>query len=122
METIGDLESKISEVSGINCNHLVMLLKHEVFSRTYGSQYRTEVYNPLFRKPKIIEDGPKLDETTIIYIEQGDIKQKSELCKWHQEFNKEFDKMYLNVVFEETKKQIEVKKSYTFLELKQLIS
>ncbi len=44
---------------------------------------RSEVYNLNFRKSRVIEEGPKLDDSTVLYIEVGDTKDKNENFRWH---------------------------------------
>ena len=55
---------------------------------------------------KLVEEGPKLESfssssesltTGILYVEEGDTKDKNENFKWHREFNKALDQIYLNV-------------------------
>jgi hypothetical protein len=55
---------------------------------------------------KLVEEGPKLESfasssesltTGILYAEEGDTKDKNENFKWHCEFNKAMDQIYLNV-------------------------
>jgi hypothetical protein len=54
-----------------------------------------------------------------LFAEEGDTKDKNENFKWHYEFNKEFDKLYLNLNDPNNpedltfKNKIEVKKSMT---------
>jgi len=47
-----------------------------------------------------VEEGPKLESfssssesltTGILYVEEGDTKDKNENFKWHREFNKALD-------------------------------
>jgi hypothetical protein len=101
-ETIGDLERKVADSLGVlTAENLVVLLRHETFvSAKTGSSVRSEVYNLSWRKVKIIDEGPKLDSFSdmqfsvtqgILYVEEGDCKDKADQFKWHKEFNKAFD-------------------------------
>lgn len=87
----------------------MILLRHEPFvSAKTGSAtgVRCEVYNLSWRMSKLVEEGPKLESfssssdsltTGILYVEEGDTKDKNENFKWHREFNKALDQIYLNV-------------------------
>lgn len=65
---------------GIPESKLVVLLKIQ-FSR--NASVRSEVYNINWRKSKKIEEGPRLDDQSILFIEEGDTKDKNENFKWH---------------------------------------
>lgn len=56
-----------------------------------STSVKSEVYNLSWRKSRRIEEGPRVDDQTILYVEEGDTKDKNENFKWHVEFNKEFD-------------------------------
>lgn len=81
-----------------------------------------------WRRPKKIEDASKFDQGVTLYIEEGDIKEKMETFKWHQEFMKELDKIVLNMndpTIDPTATvfavRIEMRKHNTLLELKEKI-
>jgi hypothetical protein len=53
---------------------------------------------------KTVDEGPKLESFSassdsvtqgFIYVELGETNGKSESFKWHQEFNKQYDSIYL---------------------------
>jgi hypothetical protein len=53
---------------------------------------------------KLVEEGPRLDSYTahsvttgVLYVEEGDTKDKPDLFKWHQAFNRPFD--VINLAF-----------------------
>jgi hypothetical protein len=69
-----------------------------------------------------------VDDDTILFIETGDTKDKNENFKWHKEFNKEYEKLYLliNDPLKDPEAKIfntkvEIKRSNTLLELKEKI-
>jgi hypothetical protein len=86
---------------------LVIILRHEPFvSSKKGSatSVRSEVYNLTWRLSKTVDEGPRLESFSphsesltsgILYVEEGDIKDKMENFNWHKEFNKAFDTMFL---------------------------
>ncbi len=54
----------------------------------------------------MIEEGPKLESFAshsesltqgVLYVEEGDTKDKNENFLWHKEFNKALDHIYLSV-------------------------
>jgi len=85
---------------------LVIILRHESFvSAKKGSatRVRSEVYNLNWRFSKTIDEGPRLDsfsphsESGVLYVEEGDTKDKIENYNWHKEFNKAFDNIYFKL-------------------------
>jgi hypothetical protein len=44
---------------------------------------KSEVYNLNWRRPKAIEEGPRIDDQTVLFVEEGDTKDKNENFKWH---------------------------------------
>lgn len=103
-DTIRDATDKIGTALGYpSTTPFVVLLRHEAFvSAKTGSAtgVRSEVYNLTWRMSKLVEEGPKLESFSsssesltqgILYVEQGDTKDKNENFKWHQEFNKAMD-------------------------------
>jgi hypothetical protein len=65
---------------------------------------RSEVYNLNWRFSKTIDEGPRLDSFSphnesgvILYVEEGDTKDKMENYNWHKEFNKAFDNIYFKL-------------------------
>ncbi len=40
-------------------------------------------------------EGPKIDQDTILFVEEGDTKDKNENFRWHQEFNKVYENINL---------------------------
>jgi hypothetical protein len=60
---------------GIPIDRLVVFLRHE---HIYNNSIRAEIYNIDWRKPKKIDDASKIDHGTILYIEEGDPKEKIE--------------------------------------------
>ena len=96
LESIYDLELKVAETFHIPLNKVVMLLKIQ-FGNAKNATVKTEVLNLNWRKSKPVQDGPRLENYTVIYVEEGDTKDKNEHFKWHQEFNKEFGKLTLLV-------------------------
>lgn len=40
-----------------------------------------------------IEDAAKLDHGTILYVEEGEPKQKLDMFNWHKEFVKEQERL-----------------------------
>ena len=94
-----------------------------------SNQVKSEVYYLNWRKSRAIEEGPRLVEQSVLFVEQGDTKDKPENFKWHREFNKEFDKLYLFINNplsaqnpDEFKTQVQIKKSDTLIDLKHQIS
>jgi hypothetical protein len=87
----------------------VILLRHEAFiSAKVGSKtsVRSEVYNLTWRLSKLIEEGPRLESFSaysdsltqgVLYVEEGDTKDKSDNFKWHKEFNKAYDVINLSI-------------------------
>jgi hypothetical protein len=82
----------------------VIILRHESFvSAKIGSatSVRSEVYNLNWRFSKTIDEGPRLDSFsesgTVLYVEEGDTKDKIENYNWHKEFNKAFDNIYFKL-------------------------
>jgi hypothetical protein len=95
-DTIRDACDKIGTALGYPpSTQFVVLLRHEPFvSAKTGSAtgVRCEVYNLSWRMSKLVEEGPKLESfasggesltTGILYVEEGDTKDKSENFKWH---------------------------------------
>ena len=86
---------------------MVIILRHESFvSAKKGSatRVRSEVYNLNWRFIKTIDEGPRLDSFSphsesgaILYVEEGDTKDKIENYNWHKEFNKAFDNIYFKL-------------------------
>jgi hypothetical protein len=122
--SVAELEHILAEMYGIPEDRLIILLRHI----SYNNSIKGEIYNMGWRKPKKIEDSFKLEQGVILYIEEGDIKDKMESFKWNQEFMKELDKLVLNIndptvdptgsVFAV---RLEMKKHNTLLELKERI-
>ncbi len=122
--TVSDLEKVLAEMYGIPEDRIVIMLRHNSFNNAV----KGEIYNMGWRKPKKIEDSFKLEQGVILYIEEGDIKDKIETHKWNQEFMKELDKIVLNIndptvdplgsVFAV---RLEMRKHNTLLELKEKI-
>lgn len=50
-----------------------------------------------WRKPKKLEEFLKLEHGTLLFIEEGDPKEKMEVFNWYKEFQKEQDKVVLIV-------------------------
>lgn len=87
----------------------MIILRHESFvSAKKGSAttVRSEVYNLNWRFSKTIDEGPRLDSFSpnnesvtvgVLYVEEGDTKDKMENYNWHKEFNKAFDNFYLKL-------------------------
>jgi len=55
---------------------------------------------------KLVDEGPRLESFSshsesltagVLYVEEGDTKDKNENFLWHLEFNKAFDNIYLSV-------------------------
>ncbi|CDW83714.1 ubiquitin carboxyl-terminal hydrolase family protein [Stylonychia lemnae] len=125
-ETVADLDKRLSEMFDIPVERLVIFLRHE---NIYNNTVRTELYNIDWRKKMTIENGAKLDHGCIMYVEEGDPKQKLDDFNWHKEFVK--DQEQLKILFHDPINdpdanvfsfQIFMKKSNTLLELKQRIS
>lgn len=88
---------------------MVIILRHESFvSAKKGSatSVRSEVYNLNWRFSKTIDEGPRLDSFSphsesvtagVLYVEEGDTKDKIENYNWHKEFNKAFDNIYFKL-------------------------
>lgn len=113
----------------------MLLLRHEQMS-SKSQQVRTEVYNLTWRLIKPVAEGPRLESyhagsnsvtTGVIYIEEGDTKDKCENFHWHHEFNKVFDVVNLSIndinnpADKEFRLKIVAKRSQTLQELKELI-
>jgi hypothetical protein len=110
-DTIRDACDKIGTALGypVTTQQFVILLRHEpyVSAKTgCATGVRCEVYNLSWRMSKLVEEGPKLESFSsssesltngILYVEEGDTKDKNENFKWHREFNKALDQIYLNV-------------------------
>eukprot|EP00347_Sterkiella_histriomuscorum_P024007 403332628 len=92
LDSIYDLESKVGELYKLPLQKIVMLLRLQ-FGKS--SSVRSEVINLNWRKSKTLEEGPRLDNDAVIFVETGDTKDKNENFKWHQEFNKEYGKIVL---------------------------
>ena len=80
VETVKELEERISIMFDIPVDKLVVLLRHE---HIYNNTVRTELYNIDWRKPKTIDDASRLDHAQMLYVEEGDPKGKLETFKWH---------------------------------------
>lgn len=91
----------IATTLGILPERTVILLKHQVYQSSKAtSTVKSEVYNQTWRLSKLIDEGPRLENCAgfansltqgILYVEEGDPKEKIESFKWHREFNKQFD-------------------------------
>lgn len=109
MDSVRDATEKIASALGYTPDNqrIVIILRHEPFSSTKGSSatsVRSEVYNLSWRMSKLVEEGPRLDSfnsesltTGVLYVEEGDTKEKNENFAWHKEFNKAYDN--INLVF-----------------------
>ncbi|CDW75353.1 ubiquitin carboxyl-terminal hydrolase [Stylonychia lemnae] len=122
LENIYDLDKKISQLYGIPEQKLVILMRVQ-FAKS--GTVKSEVYNLHWRKSKTIEEGPRIDDSSFLFIEEGDTKDKNENFKWHQEFNKQFESLTININDPssdpkglEYKQQIQVRKSETLCEFK----
>ena len=73
-ETVAELENKLSEMFGIPSDRIAIILKHN----SHNNTIKPEVYNMAWRKPKAIADASKLEHGTILFIEEGDLKEKLE--------------------------------------------
>ena len=82
---------------------MVIILRHESFVSAKKGSVRSEVYNLNWRFSKTIDEGPRLDsfsphsESGVLYVEEGDTKDKIENYNWHKEFNKAFDNIYFKL-------------------------
>lgn len=73
-QTVTDLEKVLAEMYGIPEERLVIMLRHN----SYNNSVKGEIYNMAWRKPKKIEDAAKFDHGCVLYLEEGDIKDKIE--------------------------------------------
>ena len=92
---------------GADFSKLVILLRHEPFvqaKKGSATSVRSEVYNLTWRMSKTVDEGPRLESFSphsqsltsgILYVEEGDTKDKTDNFLWHREFNKQFDLMFL---------------------------
>ena len=67
---------------------------------------RSEVYNLSWRLSKTVNEGPRVESFSpnnesltqgVLYVEEGDTKDKIENFSWHKEFNKAFDNIYFKL-------------------------
>lgn len=126
VETVAQLEERISGIFDIPVDKLVILLRHE---HIYNNTVRSELYNMDWRKPKTIEEASRLDHGQVLFVEEGEPKGKLETFKWHQEFTKDQDRLSLLLNDPNTDPEatvfsikIEVRKDNTLSELKQIVS
>ena len=78
---------------------------------------------------KTVEEGPRLESFSphsesltsgIIYVEEGDTKDKPENFRWHKEFNKAYDNIYLTIndLFLSTSNRMQLKRTLNLEDFK----
>ena len=125
-ETVAVLEERISAMFDIPVDKLIIILRHE---HIYNHTVRTELFNMDWRKGKTIEEASRLDHSQILFVEEGNPKDKLEAFKWHQEFTSDQDRLSLLLNDPSTDPEatifslkVEVRKDNTLGELKQIVS
>lgn len=120
-QTVGDLETIVSDRTGIPVDRLVILLRHE----QVNSSYRVEYFNMDWRQPKRLSECSKLEHGWTLWVANEDKNGRFDTFGWKKEFDQEADKITLKFNDpreEEYSSKISVLKTDSLLKVKELIS
>jgi len=92
-DKVKDLEGKIGELTGIELDRMVLLLRHENVFKAATCEY----FNMNWRKPKKLRDCSKLEHGQTIFVEDNDPAGDFGKFKWKLEFDLEANKISVNV-------------------------
>lgn len=95
-DTVAQLEGKVSELTGLPQEDVVIMLRHEQF------QVRVELFNMDWCRPKkLSEMRSRLDHGHCLFVENNDDKKKFDLLGWYRAMMNHENIWKLYISFEE---------------------